>query len=425
MIKVTVAADGLAARRRTPLAIQFTNAGRGPCSKVVFKLTLPAGVALMGGSDRVEIPVIQAGRTHVHQVTVEATRPGTYELTSSNFSYRDELYQPVRVNDFRATLTVAAAPEPITVKQPAGRLGVVGEEGELKLGEWDQLRILVTNTTGVLLQNVTVGVEGAFTGDGKRSAIAALGVGSTARFSFRVNATQGGRHVPVTVRITYSHLGPGGASQTRTQEDHLSVVVRGGEPRQQPAQQTILYLAASPRDQAPLRSDVEAREIKKRLKLGKFGEDRYVVEYCPAARFHDISQALMDYQPHVVHFAGHGDRDGNLIAEDDNGDSAFIAPEGLARLFGRHRSTLRCVVLNSCYSVRLAQAVAEQIDYVIGMRQGIRDDAAIEFSIGFYIGLFGGEPVPEAFARGEDHLLSRAEFTPNHLTPVIFPPGES
>jgi hypothetical protein len=425
MIKVSVAPDALIAQRTSPVAIQFANIGRGPCSNIVFKLALPVGVALMGGSDRVQIPIISAGRTHTHQVTVKASRPGPFALTSSNFSYRDEFDNPVRVNDFRANLTVAPALPAMQVKQPAGRLGVACEEGELPLGEWDQLRILVTNRTGVALKDVTVAVDGAFTVADNRPRIGVLAVGATARFLFRVKATQGGRHVPVAVHTTYSHPGPSGAAQHRTQEDHLSMVVRSGKQETQPlaTPQTILYLAASPQDRAPLRSDVEMREVQERLRLGNL-RDRYQLAFRPAARFHDISQALMDVQPHVVHFSGHGDRDGYLAAEDRNGDSALIAPEGLAGLFGRHRSTLRCVVLNACYSVRLAREVAAQIDYVIGMRDGIEDDAAIEFSLGFYIGLFGGAEVPDAFARGEDHLRSSPDFAQNHLTPVLFPPGE-
>ena len=38
--------------------------------------------------------------------------------------------------------------------------------------------------------------------------------------------------------------------------------------------------------------------------------------------------------------------------------------------------------------------MSQHIDYVVGMRWQIGDEAAIEFSVGFYTGLFAGHSVP-------------------------------
>lgn len=437
MIEVSVAAGDVVAGRRSPLTIRFANNGPAPCSNIVFALGLPAGIVLMGGSGRVEIPMIPAGRTYLHEIAVEARRPGRYELTSMNFSYRDERDVRVRVTDFRAGLVVAAPPPPTPGRHPTGRLGVGCESGELDLGAWDVLRIVVTNDTGVALDDVTVAVEGPFADKGGRSRVAALGEGAKARFRFHVNAAEGGRHVPVIVRTTYSYRDGTGTVRTLTQVDGVSVVVRPALPPQEaplssraaplssrvaPAGQTILYLAASPRNLPPLRSDLEMRKVKERLQLSRY-RDRYRIEPYLAVRFDDISQALVDYEPQVVHFSGHGARNGDLCVEDERGDSEAITPEGLAGLFGLHRSTIRCVVVNACYSVRLAEALAAQIDHVIGMRYRIGDEAAIQFSVGFYLALFAGWSVPDAFARGQKSIQARSRTEPDHLTPLIFPAG--
>ncbi|MGI5242637.1 hypothetical protein [Dactylosporangium sp. CA-139066] len=87
-------------------------------------------------------------------------------------------------------------------------------------------------------------------------------------------------------------------------------------------------------------------------------------------------------------------------------------------------STIRCVVLNACYSERLARATAARIGHVIGMRYPIGDEAAIQFSVGFYTGLFAGATVPDAFARGRAHILARPGLGGEHGTPAIFPPGD-
>jgi hypothetical protein len=284
------------------------------------------------------------------------------------------------------------------------------------------LRIVVRNRTDAPLNDVIVAVQGPFLSDGKRSGIVALKPGVTARFSFPVNATEAGRHVPVNVRTTYSYPDGIGGQRVRTQEDRMDVVVRPAVPSPEAGTsgQTVLYLAASPTNLPSLRSDLDMRKVKNNLQSSRL-RDRYRLEFCPAVRFNDISRALLDYEPNVLHFSGHGAMDGNLCIEDDIGNGDFITPEGLAGLFGQHRSTLKCVVVSACYSLRLAEALAANVDYVIGMRDEIGDEAAIVFSEGFYIGLFNGLSIPEAFERGRHHLLARPELVREHLTPLIFP----
>ena len=96
-------------------------------------------------------------------------------------------------------------------------------------------------------------------------------------------------------------------------------------------------------------------------------------------------------------------------------------PEGLASLFGLHRATINCVIVNACYSERLARAMSQHIDHVVGMRSKIGDEAAIEFSVGFYTGLFAGHPVPEAFKRGLAHIQRSEATRPEYRTPLLLP----
>jgi hypothetical protein len=274
MIEVSVEPSRLVVGRRTQLAIRFANTGQRACSGIVFKLRLPSAITLMGGANPAEIPVIPPGRVHAHQVTVEPTRAGDFELTSTNFSYRDEFDVPVRVTDFRVRLSVESAPPaPPLSARPVARLGIEHHGRELALGEWDVLKILVQNKTGVRLSDVTVAVSGPFKSDGKRARIGVLDDGATARFPFKVKADEGGRHVPVNVHTTYSYLDGPGSVRSQTQEDSLDVVVaKPGAPNTQPVtanndvgEQTILNMAASPQDTEPPRSDLEMRKVKERL----------------------------------------------------------------------------------------------------------------------------------------------------------------
>lgn len=183
---------------------------------------------------------------------------------------------------------------------------------------------------------------------------------------------------------------------------------------------TILYLTASPRGMDPLRSDLEMRKVQEKLQLGR-ERDSYRLEYRGASRLDDVSQALYDYEPRVVHFSGHGDEAGGLYVEDEIGRSSRINPDGLARMFGQHRDTIDCVIVNACHSAKLAETVTHYIDHAIGMRWAIGDAAAIQFSVGFYQAMFAGRSVPEAFERGCTMVESNSATGAEYLTPVLFP----
>ena len=230
MIEVSVEPTRLVAGRRTQLTIRFANTGRRQCSDLVFQLRLPSAIKLMSGRSRADIATILPGRQRTHEVTVEPTVPGDFELTSSNFSYSDETDRPVRVNDFLVHLKVEAAPAPAEIRRPLARLRVESPGGALTLGEWNSLRILLRNTTGVTLTNVTMRISGPLKSDGKLPRVPVLGAGAAARFPFNVYAGEGGQHVPVSVHTTYSYPA-GGSVHSLEQDDRIEVVVaRPAEP---------------------------------------------------------------------------------------------------------------------------------------------------------------------------------------------------
>jgi hypothetical protein len=127
----------------------------------------------------------------------------------------------------------------------------------------------------------------------------------------------------------------------------------------------------------------------------------------------------MDLDPKVVHFSGHGQADGSLYVEDESGYRIAVAPGGIAELFGIHKKTVKCVIVNACHTMLLAQAMVEHIDHVIGMRQEVGDGAAITFSVGFYQGLAGGASVADAFQRGRAFLQSLSSDRDDHQIPVL------
>lgn len=182
----------------------------------------------------------------------------------------------------------------------------------------------------------------------------------------------------------------------------------------------ILFLAADPTDASRLRLGAELREIQEKLQLAKLRE-QFRLHQRMSVRPTDISQALLDVQPRIVHFSGHGTATGALCFENQVGKTHPIQPDALAALFEQFANQVNCVVLNACYSEIQASAIARHIDYVIGMNQAIGDKAAIAFAIGFYQALGAGRTLEEAYKLGCVQI--RLQGIPEHLTPVFIKKG--
>jgi hypothetical protein len=188
----------------------------------------------------------------------------------------------------------------------------------------------------------------------------------------------------------------------------------GGEPF------SILFLAADPTDAARLRLGEEQREIQEKLQLAK-QRDRFNLQQRMSVRPVDISQALLDVQPRIVHFSGHGLSTGELCFEDQSGKMLPIRPAALAALFEQFSQQVECVILNACFSETQAQAIGKHIQYVVGMSREIGDRAAISFAVGFYQALGAGRSIEDAYKLGcvQIQLYGIEE----HLTPVLLKKG--
>jgi tetratricopeptide (TPR) repeat protein len=161
----------------------------------------------------------------------------------------------------------------------------------------------------------------------------------------------------------------------------------------------ILFLAANPKDSSPLSLDQEVRSIDNALRGAEF-RDHFNLEQQWAVRFNDLQGHLLRYKPNIVHFSGHGSPASEIILEDLNGNSRVVPSKALGRLFRVFKDTIKCVILNACYSEQQAKAISENIDCVIGMTQAIGDQAAINFASSFYQALAYGRSVRDAFDLG-------------------------
>lgn len=179
----------------------------------------------------------------------------------------------------------------------------------------------------------------------------------------------------------------------------------------------ILVLAANPVDTGRMRFDEEIRDIEEGLRRSRH-RDRFELESRLAVRYKDLRRALLDVNPQIVHFTGHGDTDG-IKLEGQDGKSETVPPGTLSDLFRLCADHVECVILNACYTAPQAEAISEHIEYVIGMLDKIPEDAAIEFSVGFYDALGAGEPVERAFDFGCNAIMFASPDFPAHYIPVL------
>ncbi|MFX0206270.1 MAG: CHAT domain-containing protein [Candidatus Hodarchaeota archaeon] len=177
----------------------------------------------------------------------------------------------------------------------------------------------------------------------------------------------------------------------------------------------ILVLSVNPKDAARLRLDEEVREISEGLKLSP-NRDQFTLHQACAVRLRDLRRAMLEHEPQIVHFCGHGEENG-LLVEDVNGQAVRVSSDALSGLFALFADQVECVLLNACYSENQAEAINKHIDYVIGMSEGIQDEIAIEFAVGFYDTLGAGKSIEEAFKFGRNAI--ELYGLPHHLVPRL------
>lgn len=158
----------------------------------------------------------------------------------------------------------------------------------------------------------------------------------------------------------------------------------------------VLFVPCSPADGDHLRVTGELRAAREATKLGAQG-GRIIIEDLPAATIHDFRRALLSKEFDLIHFSGHANPDA-LVFEDASGNAQMVGLRDLEELISR-KPSVRCVVLNGCSAVQNIDPSGKY--FIIGPTEEIGDDAAIEFSRGFYDALAAGKSFEEAYFEGK------------------------
>lgn len=162
----------------------------------------------------------------------------------------------------------------------------------------------------------------------------------------------------------------------------------------------VLIIFANPRQSTLLHLQREERLILEAIRSSRYRDNIEKPTILSAATIHDLSRALLEDNFHIVHIAGHGNEKGLLVLEDELGNPKPVPKEPLANLFLRYRNTIRCVLLNTCEGLDQGERISLGIPYTIAMEGSLDDNAALEFSRGFYEALGAGHEIDTAYEEG-------------------------
>lgn len=196
----------------------------------------------------------------------------------------------------------------------------------------------------------------------------------------------------------------------------------------------ILVVDAAETDMRARGLKLESERIQEALgTLASAGE----VELLPPPKptYDALRDALLEHQPHVLDFLGHGGYDpsahrGAIRLEDGAGNTDMVDGERLADLL-KGIPSLRLVMLNACKSARHGGTAGAPEFYgavagiltlvglpaVVANQYTISQRAAVQFSASFYGRLAKGDAVDEALA--EARLRIRGQSF-EWATPVLF-----
>ncbi len=159
------------------------------------------------------------------------------------------------------------------------------------------------------------------------------------------------------------------------------------------------------------------------------------LEFTRAGSLEELAHSLQEFDPHILHFTGHGvfnpvqDR-GYLLMETAEGRPRRVPNGEFASLLAQRAQSLRLVFLAACQSavapstqgfVDLGPALlAADLPAVVAMQHSVFNRSAMDFGSAFYQELAAGAPLDQAVTTARGHLAQNQGRTVDFATPVLF-----
>lgn len=212
-------------------------------------------------------------------------------------------------------------------------------------------------------------------------------------------------------------------------------------PQQANSQTSILFLAANPSGTSKLQLEKEHSRVSREIQLSPNPGKFRIIPSKQATTFRDLQSYLVDEEPDIIHFSGHGkgqgdasndpafenlrdlvtddqgelrDDTGIVLASDDQRSYEIVGTEVIKETFSlladlKQPQAIQLVLFNSCYSNAQAEAIAGMAEFVIGTSSAVQDEAAIAFATSFYLGLAKGKDLRIAYKLGRAAAMQKKE----------------
>ncbi|WP_353570750.1 CHAT domain-containing protein [Candidatus Albibeggiatoa sp. nov. BB20] len=147
----------------------------------------------------------------------------------------------------------------------------------------------------------------------------------------------------------------------------------------------ILICFANPKDKPSINETPELKEIStvvaQHNKLSIVAPNKIIG--C-ISTYYELYDSLSKFKPNIVHFIGHGQKEGLVFRQYEDAKRHIVSNEELADTFQKFSQYVECVYLSACDSTESAKFISKHIDYVIGMESYISDYSGQQFSGFFY-----------------------------------------
>lgn len=186
------------------------------------------------------------------------------------------------------------------------------------------------------------------------------------------------------------------ASDSRASQNVLEVP--GAQPSGKPEKLRVLLLAANPFKYQHIDTTKERNAIYDELRISDPDASMVQVDNLGAVTLDDFLYAVGNYNPHVLHFVGHGNERGEPLLVTTDGEGSHAVSSHVLETLLSSAPALRCVVLNACYSANVATALVKRLHIVVvGMPDRIADDRARAFAQQFYQSIARGRNLQSAY----------------------------
>jgi Trypsin-like peptidase domain len=179
----------------------------------------------------------------------------------------------------------------------------------------------------------------------------------------------------------------------------VGVVYNNISSPEQQMVRNILVLPANPDTTEISHKRIGIQKLRAALKRANYGQ-MFKLEDRLETNAADIAQVLTEIEPYIVNISGHEDGVECIALKDKSNNQAKL----IADLFLHRGNTIKCVVLQGCYSENQAREIVRHIEYVIGISQEIEDNAVIDFLVNFYYHVGSKWSIEESYDQSLNHL---------------------